>query len=62
MVKGIQCINCAWYFGDLSCPAFKQIPEQIITGELIHDVEVDGQNEGFVFKDKDEPLFLPDAK
>lgn len=48
-----QCIKCKHYLGELTCMAFPdKIPQKILTGEIDHDIVVDGQNDRFVYEEE----------
>jgi len=47
-----RCFLCKNYFGDLSCMAFKVIPNEIMNGDNNHDTPLKSQDNYFVFEDK----------
>jgi len=45
-----QCFFCEYYEEDDTCDAFPEgIPEEILSGDVQHDVEIEGDN-GIQFK------------
>lgn len=48
-----RCINCKNYLGDLTCQAFKQIPEEILIGENDHLEPLPEQDNDIVFEQKE---------
>ena len=47
------CFKCKNYFGDLSCMAFKEIPEEILVGDNDHSEPLPGQDNDIVFEAKE---------
>lgn len=45
-----RCITCKNYFGDLSCQAFAEIPEEILTDKNDHSEQLPGQGNDIVFE------------
>ncbi|WP_152556605.1 cytoplasmic protein [Methylobacter tundripaludum] len=45
-----RCIACKNYFGDLSCQAFEQIPEEILTDKNDHSEPLADQDNDIVFE------------
>lgn len=60
----IECKDCKYYFGDLSCLAFERIPQDILEGAPHHqvrehqdvDVSFEEKKEGEGFIDLEPPL------
>ena len=46
------CFNCVNYSGDLTCLAFKQIPEEILLGENDHSKPLKGQANDVIFQQR----------
>lgn len=49
-MQNYRCISCKNYLGDLSCQAFKVIPESILTGKNDHSQPLPGQDNDIVFE------------
>lgn len=47
-----RCINCMNYLGDLSCQAFKEIPEEILVGDNNHTKPLPDQDNDIVYEPK----------
>jgi len=48
----ILCQECANYLGNLSCQAFKKIPQEILNGENDHSKPLKIQEHDIVFEPK----------
>jgi hypothetical protein len=51
-MENFRCINCKNYLGDLTCQAFKEIPESILVGENEHLKPLPEQDNDIVFEAK----------
>tara|TARA_R110001606_G_C15234854_1_gene635519 strand:- start:44 stop:232 length:189 start_codon:yes stop_codon:yes gene_type:complete len=45
-----RCINCRNYLGDLSCMAFDEIPDEILSGKNEHNKPLPNQKNDIVFE------------
>lgn len=53
MQADLICLNCIHFNKDkFNCPAFKEIPYEILTGFNIHDKPLKNQLNNIVFQDK----------
>lgn len=47
------CTKCKWFDSEnIACPAFKEIPEEILSGENNHSKPVPGQTNSITFTAK----------
>ena len=51
-MESVRCKNCINYFGDLSCVAFDEIPEEILLGENDHSEPLPEQDNDIIFEEK----------
>lgn len=57
----IECKDCKYYLGDLSCLAFEKIPQDILEGAPHHELR-DSQDMDVVFEEKEEDFSILDLE